>query len=35
MGWRDPLFDPETFDATEATTRMRRGLPDWRWERWI
>ncbi len=28
-------FDPEAFDAAKATKRMRRGLPDWRSERWI
>lgn len=34
MSWRGP-FDPEAFDATKATKRMRRGLPDWRSERWM
>ncbi len=29
MGWRGP-FNPEAFDATKATKRMRRGLPVWR-----
>ena len=32
-GWRGP-FDPEAFDPARATRRMRRGLPDWRSERW-
>ena len=27
--WRGS-FDPEEFDATKTTKRMRRGLPDWR-----
>jgi hypothetical protein len=31
--WRG-RFDPEKFDADKATKRMRRGLPDWRRERW-
>ena len=34
MGWRGP-FDPEAFDPAKATKRMKRGLPDWRTERWI
>ncbi len=34
MGWRG-RFDPEAFDADRATKRMRRGLPNWRSERWI
>ena len=34
LGWRG-LLAPEAFDATMATKRMRRGLPDWRSERWI
>ena len=33
-GLADP-FNPEAFDATKATKRMRRGLPDWRSERWM
>ncbi len=32
--WRG-RFDPEKFDADKATKRMRRGLPDWRQERWM
>jgi hypothetical protein len=32
--WRG-RFDPEKFDADKATKRMRRGLPDWRRERWV
>jgi len=31
MKWRGP-FDSEEFDASAATRRMRRGLPDWRHE---
>lgn len=34
-GWIGGRFDPEAFDAKKATARMRRGLPDWRSERWI
>jgi hypothetical protein len=34
-GWIGGTFDPEAFDAVKATKRMRRGLPDWRSERWI
>jgi hypothetical protein len=34
LGWRG-RFDPEAFDATTATKRMRRGLPDWRSGRWV
>jgi len=34
LDWRGP-FDPEAFDATKATRRMWRGLPNWRSERWI
>jgi hypothetical protein len=34
-GWIGGSFDAETFDASSATKRMRRGLPDWRTERWI
>ncbi len=33
--WIGGHFDPESFDAKRATARMRRGLPDWRSERWI
>lgn len=29
LEWGGP-FDPDEFDAGEATKRMRRGLPDWR-----
>lgn len=32
--WRG-RFDPEKFEADKATKRMRRGLPDWRQDRWI
>lgn len=34
LHWRG-RFDPEDFDASKATKRMRRGLPDWRRESWI
>ncbi|HEY7326989.1 MAG TPA: plasmid pRiA4b ORF-3 family protein [Gemmataceae bacterium] len=34
MGWRGP-FNPEAFDPVKATKRMKRGLPDWRSERWL
>jgi len=34
LHWRG-RFDPEKFDPEKATKRMRRGLPDWRRERWI
>jgi hypothetical protein len=34
MRWRGP-FDSEKFEASKATKRMRRGLPDWRREAWI
>lgn len=34
MLWRGS-FDPEDFDAAKATKRMKRGLPDWRSDRWI
>lgn len=30
LEWVGGEFDPEAFDATQATKRMRRGLPDWR-----
>ena len=28
--WIGGAFDPEAFDAAEATRRMKRGLPNWR-----
>jgi Plasmid pRiA4b ORF-3-like protein len=28
--WIGGRFDPEAFDPAKATTRMKRGLPDWR-----
>jgi hypothetical protein len=34
LDWRGP-FDPEAFDLSAATRAMRRGLPDWRSERWM
>jgi hypothetical protein len=30
LEWAGGTFDPEAFDPTEATRRMKRGLPDWR-----
>ena len=27
--WIGGSFDPENFDAGEATKRMKKGLPDW------
>jgi hypothetical protein len=33
--WIGGRFDPEAFDPAKATRRMRRGLPDWRSERWM
>lgn len=33
--WIGGRFDPEAFDTAKATKRMRRGLPNWRLERWI
>jgi hypothetical protein len=35
LTWIGGRFDPEAFDAEKATKRMRRGLPDWRSERWM
>ncbi len=34
MEWSGP-FDPEAFNATKVTKKMRRGLPNWRKEEWI
>jgi len=34
LRWRG-RFDPEQFEADKATKRMRRGLPDWRQDRWV
>jgi hypothetical protein len=33
--WVGGRFDSEAFDPSSATRRMRRGLPDWRSERWV
>lgn len=33
MAWNGS-FDPEDFDAEEATKGMRRGLPDWQEMEW-
>ena len=35
LEWAGGSFDPEAFDPAEATKAMRRGLPDWRSERWM
>ena len=35
LEWVGGKFDPDAFDPAKATTRMRKGLPDWRSERWI
>jgi len=35
LEWVGGRFDSEAFDAAKATKKMRRGLPDWRSERWI
>ena len=33
--WIGGSFDAEAFAASMATKKMRRGLPDWRTERWL
>jgi hypothetical protein len=33
--WIGGSFDPAAFDPAAATKRMKKGLPDWRSERWI
>jgi hypothetical protein len=35
LRWVGGRFDPEVFDPLKATKQMKRGLPDWRSERWI
>jgi hypothetical protein len=35
LEWAGGAFDPEAFDPAAATRAMRRGLPDWRSERWV
>ena len=35
LEWAGGSFDPESFDPAAATREMRRGLPDWRSERWV
>jgi hypothetical protein len=35
LRWVGGRFDPEAFDSLKATKQMKRGLPDWRSERWI
>jgi hypothetical protein len=34
LEWAGGKFDPEAFIPSAATTRMKRGLPDWRSMRW-
>jgi hypothetical protein len=34
LEWVGGKFDPEAFTPSAATTRMKRGLPDWRSARW-
>ena len=34
LEWVGGKFDPEAFDAKKATKAMKKGLPDWRSERW-
>jgi hypothetical protein len=35
LEWVGGRFDPEEFDSAKATKAMRKGLPDWRSERWV
>jgi hypothetical protein len=35
LEWVGGKFDPEAFDPAVATKAMKKGLPDWRSERWI
>ena len=35
LEWAGGSFHPEAFDPAAATRAMRRGLPDWRSERWV
>jgi hypothetical protein len=35
LRWVGGRFDPEAFDPLKATKQMKRGLPDWRSERWM
>jgi hypothetical protein len=35
LEWAGGSFDPDAFDPAAATREMRRGLPDWRSERWV
>jgi hypothetical protein len=30
LEWAGGSFDPEAFNPTAATKRMKKGLPDWR-----
>src|SRR5262249_35780906 len=35
LAWVGGTFDPEIFDPVAATKAMKKGLPDWRSERWV
>ena len=35
LDWIGGRFDPDSFNPAKATTAMKKGLPDWRSERWI
>jgi hypothetical protein len=35
LEWVGGRFDPEEFDAAKTTKAMKKGLPNWRLERWI
>jgi len=35
LEWAGGSFDPEAFDPAAATKAMKKGLPDWRSERWV
>jgi hypothetical protein len=35
LEWIGGQFDPEAFDPAKATQEMRRGIFDWRSERWV
>ncbi len=35
LEWVGGRFDPEAFDPVKASKAMKKGLPDWRSERWV
>ena len=35
LKWAGGWFDPESFDAAQATKAMKKGLPHWKKEEWI